>query len=164
LLLDLNIPGRSPAEIGKWVRANFPKTITLVLTAQNQDIYLASLIDAGIAGMLSQDDSPEMLTEAIRVAAQGEIIFDDQQLDRAQQWRKVAGEKWAGLSNRQKQVLQLLAQGTSRKDVAAQLKIGPSAVEYHIGNLPESLMFKSLLEAVCWLHKYFPDDLRATIS
>lgn len=164
LLLDLKIPRPSPVEIGKWVCANYPETASLILTAQNQEAYLASLIDAGFAGMLNQEASAERLIEAVRGVADGEILFDELQLERAQEWRKAAGEKWDGLSRRQRQVLQLVAQGTSREDVAAQLEIGRSAVEYHIGNLLENLKFKSLLEAVCWLHKYFPDDLRTTIG
>jgi two-component system nitrate/nitrite response regulator NarL len=157
LLLDLKISGPSPVEIGKWVRANFPETATLILTAHNPEAYLASLIDAGVVGILSQETSAEKLIEAIQGVAQGEILFDEEQLDRAQQWRKAAGEKWESLSGRQRQILKLMAQGIRRKEVSTRLEIGPSAVGFHINNTLKKLKVKSLLEAVCWLHKYFPD-------
>jgi two-component system, NarL family, nitrate/nitrite response regulator NarL len=162
LLLDLKIPGLSPTKLGKWVRAHSPETVTLALTAQNQEAYLANLIDAGFVGLLSQETSAEKLIEAVRGAAQGEILFDEQQLDQAQQWRAVAGEKWKGLSRRQKQVLQLMAQGVRKKEVVTRLEIGMSAVGFHIVGLLKKLKFKSMLDAVCWLHKYFPDGWGTT--
>lgn len=158
LTLDLKMPGPTPAAIGKWVSANFPETAVLVFTAHDHDSYLASLNDAGVMGILSQEAPTEKLIDAIRRAARGETLFDEPQLERVQQWRKVAGEKWEALSNRQRQISQLLAQGTSRGEVATRLKISKRALEFHIGNILERLKFKSLLEAVCWLHKNFPDD------
>jgi DNA-binding NarL/FixJ family response regulator len=58
------------------------------------------------------------MIEAIARVASCEILFNEQQLYRAELWCKVAGEKWDGLSERQKQILQLLAQGANRADVA----------------------------------------------
>jgi DNA-binding NarL/FixJ family response regulator len=164
LLLDLKIPGLLATDIAMWMRTNYPDTVVLVLTAQEQTVYLANLMDAGIVGILSQDVSAERLVEVIRHAAQGEILFNEQQVDRAQEWRKAAGEKWESLSPRQKEVLLLLALGTSRREVATRLKIGSYAVRFHISNILKKLKVKSIMEAVCWLHKYFPNDLRATSS
>ena len=158
LLLELKMPGLPSAEIERWVRANYPETTTLVLTAHDQDAYLVSMMDAGVVGWLNKEISAEKLTDAIRRAAQGEILFDQQQLDRAEQWRKVAGEKWAGLSKRQKQVLQLLAQGTNRVEVSNRLGSRLRMVDYHIGKFLKKLKVKSLTDAVNWVHKYFPEN------
>src|SRR3990170_5763846 len=54
LLLDLKMPGPSPSEIEKWVRENYPETITLVLTAHDRDAYLSSMVEAGAAGYLDK--------------------------------------------------------------------------------------------------------------
>ena len=50
LLLDLVMPNLSPAELEKWIRTNYPETITLVLTAHDRDAYLSGMIEAGVAG------------------------------------------------------------------------------------------------------------------
>jgi len=68
LLLDLKMPGTSPFEIEKWVRENYPETITLVLTAHDRDFYLAGMMDAGIAGYLSKTERADNLIAAIRRA------------------------------------------------------------------------------------------------
>jgi DNA-binding NarL/FixJ family response regulator len=159
LLLDIKMPGPAPAEIVRWVRINFPETAMLVLTSHDRDAYLVSMMDAGAAGWLSTEVPADGLIGAIKRAANGEILFDEQQLNRAELWRKVAGEKWESLSDRQKQILQLLAQGADRAEVADLLEIGLRAVEYHIYNLSKKLKIRSLTDAVNWVHKYLPDDL-----
>jgi two-component system, NarL family, invasion response regulator UvrY len=54
LLLDLVMPNHNPAELEKWVRENYPETITLVLTAHHRDAYLANMMEAGAAGYLDK--------------------------------------------------------------------------------------------------------------
>jgi DNA-binding NarL/FixJ family response regulator len=140
------------------VRANFPETATLVSTAYDQDAYLVSMMEAGVVGWLGQELPPDRLIGAILRAANGEILFDEQQLERAELWRRVAGEKWESLSERQKLILQLLAQGSNRVEIANQLEIGPRTVEYHINKILKILKVKSLTNAVCWVYKYLPDN------
>jgi len=71
LLLDLVMPGLRPFEIEKWIRTNYPKTITLILTAHDRDYYLAEAIKAGAVGFLTKEEAPQQLVEAIRRAARG---------------------------------------------------------------------------------------------
>ena len=83
LLLDMIMPDHSPYELEKWIRTNFPDTITLVLTAHDRDAYLSSMIEAGAAGYLDKKLRAGQLISAIRRADRGEFLFDKQQLERA---------------------------------------------------------------------------------
>ena len=157
LLLDLKMPGRPSAEVERWVRANHPETTTLILTAHDRDAYLVEIMDAGAAGLLSKEASAERLVGAIRRAVSGEILFDDQQLGRAQRWRKVAGIKWGNLTERERQVLKLLAQDLDKAETARRLKIVEKTVDYHISNMLPKLGFKSFKEAVVWFNTYLSD-------
>jgi two-component system, NarL family, response regulator LiaR len=159
LLLDLKMPGPPPAEIEKWVRIHCPETATLVLTSHDRDSYLTAMIDSGAAGLLNKSESAERLIGAIRRAAGGEILFDNHQLNWARRWREVAGSKWESLTERERQVLKLLAQGLDRAETANRLEIVPRTVDYHIANILKKLDVKSHKEAVCWVHKYVSDDL-----
>lgn len=159
LLLDLKMPGPPPVEIEKWVRTNCPETATLVLTAHDRDSYLTAMIDSGVVGLIDKKETAERLIGAIRRAAKGEILFDNRQLNRARRWREIAGEKWASLTDRERQVLELLVQGLSRVETANHLEIVPKTVDYHIANILKKLDVKSNKEAICWVHKYVPDDL-----
>lgn len=158
LLLDLKMPGPPTSEIEKWVRAHSPETVTLVLTAHDRDAYLAAMMDSGAVGLIDKNDSVERLIESIRRAACGEILFDKQQLGRAQRWRETAGKKWNSLTERERQVLKLLVQGFDRADTAARLEITPRTVDYHIANILKKLDVKSHKDAVCWFHRYISDD------
>lgn len=164
LLLDLKMPGPPPAEIERWVRTHSPETATLVLTAHDRDAYLAAMIDSGAVGLLDKGQSEERLIGAIRRAACGEILFDNQQINRVRRWRAIAGEKWSSLTERERQVLKLLVQGMDREDSAAKLKISQRTVDFHIANILKKLDVKSTKDAVCWVHKYISDDLETMME
>ena len=158
LLLDLKMPGPSAAQIEKWVRTHCPETCTLVLTAHDHDAYLTAMLDAGAVGYIGKNESAERLIGAIRRAAEGEILFDFDQINRAQEWRKAAGDKWASLSERERQILVQLAQGLDRAAISASLQIVPKTVEFHITHILKKLGVKSYMEAVLWMDRYFPDE------
>ena len=159
LLLDLQMPGSHPAEIERWVRTHSPETITLVLTAHDRDAYLASMMEAGAAGFLAKGESAERLIAAIRRAACGEILFDDEQLARVCRWRKAAGEKWESLTDRERQVLQLLVQGLDNKAIAKTLCVTPKTAAYHVTHILSKLEVTSRQEAMAWVHTHLPGDL-----
>lgn len=159
LLLDLMMPGPSPAELEKWVRAHFPDTVVLVLTAHDRDAYLASMMEAGAAGLLNKGESSERLVDAIRRAVHGEILFDAEQLMRVRRWREAAGDKWEELTVREREILRLLSNGLDNEEIAEKLVVSPKTIAYHVSNILGKLGVKSRHEAMAWLHKYMPENL-----
>ena len=159
LLLDLVMPGPSPAQLEKWVRTNFPEVITLVLTAHNRDAYLASMMDAGAAGFLSKTETAEKLITAIRRAISGTSLFTEEQFERALRWRDTAGKKWENLTNREREVLRLLSEGSDNKQLAQELDITVKTASFHVSNILKNLQVKSRHEAVAWAYKYLSDNL-----
>ncbi|MBI2759061.1 MAG: response regulator transcription factor [Chloroflexi bacterium] len=159
LLLEMKMPGPHPLEIQEWVRKHSPKTITLVLTAYNRDDSLATMMDAGVAGYLCENETPEQLVNAIRRAAQGEILFDQAQLVRASQWQEEVGSRLKQLTHRERQILGLLGKGYDNKMVAGELAIAIKTAMYHITNLLRKLGLKNRQEAAIWALKHLSDDL-----
>lgn len=150
LLLDLKMPHLSPVELEKWVRENYPETTTLVLTAHDRDSYLAGMMNAGAAGYLDKKLRAGQLISAIRRAAHGEIIFDKEQMERARRWREDVTTKWESLSNREREVLQLLTDGQDNNAIAASLGISINTVEKHLKNIYRKLGVTSRSEAIHW--------------
>ena len=111
LILDLIMPGPRPSEIEKWVRENYPETITLILTAHDRDAYLAQMMDAGAAGYLSKNESGERLVSAIWRVVKGANIFDEQQLARARRWKNEIEIRLKSLTQREREILGLVAEG-----------------------------------------------------
>lgn len=159
LLLDLVMPGTPAREVEKWVREHYPEVITLVLTAHDRDHYLVGMMEAGAAGYLAKTERAENLIAAIRRAAGGESLFTHEQLIRARNWQKEAGDKWEKLTEREREILLLMEQGLSNKTIARQLGITPKTVAYHVSAIFERLDVESRQKAVAWYRKYFPKDL-----
>ena len=159
LLLDLKMPGIPSFEVERWVRENHPETVTLVLTAHDRDVYPAAMMDAGAAGYLSKAERAENLIEAIRRAAHGGRVFTAEQIERVKKWRRGAAGKWEKLTEREHQVLRLLAQGWSNRQIAEELGVARKTVACHISTILDRLEVESRQKAVAWLREYFPDEL-----
>jgi DNA-binding NarL/FixJ family response regulator len=150
LLLDLVMPNFSPFELEKWVRTNYPETITLILTAHDRDSYLSKMIEAGAVGYLDKKLRAGQLIDAIRRAVCGESLFDKGQLERGRQWREKISSKWESLSDREREVLQKLTEGLSNYAIAKALGIKTNTVEKHLENVYKKLEVTSRAEATHW--------------
>ena len=150
LLLDLVMPGLRPFEVEKWVRANYPETVTLILTAHDRDCYLAKAVEAGAVGFLTKDEPPQRLVEAIRRAACGEVLITGGQLARTHSWQKEVGERWESLTEREREVLALIVRGQSSQQVAEILGISECTVRTHVGSILGKLGVASRAEAIAW--------------
>lgn len=158
LLLDFKMRGPRPAEIEEWIRKNYPQTITLILTAHDQDAYLSEVINSGIAGYVNKSVEINQLIDAIRRAANGEILFDKTQLERVLYWREEVRDKLKQLTNREIEILELLKQGLDNKTIAENLNINVKTITYHITNLFRKLQVKNRQEAFVWATKYMSDN------
>jgi len=150
LLLDLVMRDFSPVEFKRWVRENYPETITLILTAHDRDAYLAGMMEAGAAGYLDKKIRAGQLISSIRRAARGEILFDKEQIERARRWREDVSAKWESLSEREQEVLQLLTEGSDNKALADSLGVTVNTVEKHLANIYKKLGITSRAEAIHW--------------
>jgi len=150
LLLDLVMPNHNPTEFEKWVRENYPGTITLVLTAHDRDSYLAGMMDAGAAGYLDKKLKTNDLLAAIRRAARGEYLYDKEQIERAKRWREEVTATWESLSGREREMLQHLTEGQDNHAIAASLGISINTVEKHLKNIYKKLGVASRSEAIHW--------------
>lgn len=157
LLLDYIMPKLSPSELERWVRENHPETITLVLTAHDRDAYLVGMIEAGAVGYLDKKLKAGELIASIRRAVRGEILFTKEQFERANRWREDVTTKWESLSDREREVLQLLTEGHENKAIAESLNITINTVEKHLANIYDKLGVTSRTEAVHWWDEKITD-------
>jgi DNA-binding NarL/FixJ family response regulator len=157
LLLDLRMPGLRPTDLEAWVRQRYPEIATLVLTAHDRNAYLTAMIDAGVAGYLIKSERLDQLAESVRRAARGEVFITGGQLARAYQWRIEVGERWRKLTQRERQVLRLMAEGLTNAAIAERLGVAPKTVEYHVTHLARKLGCASRPEAIVWAHHHLKD-------
>jgi DNA-binding NarL/FixJ family response regulator len=90
------------------------------------------------------------LISAIRRAANGEILFEKEQVERAFQWVKNVKDRWESLSDREREILQLLTEGKDNKTIAGALEITINTVEKYLSNIYKKLGVTSRTAAILW--------------
>jgi DNA-binding NarL/FixJ family response regulator len=143
-IIDVTLGGVDAIQTTKRIQALSPETRVIVLSAYADELLVPGLIAAGIAGYVLRSDPTSELIQAIR--CQGNDVFlssevaalvKKEQTSNAE--AQAAGNATGLLSPRQRQVLRLIAQGYSSKNIAAKFGISPSTVKSHRKNLMEKL-------------------------
>ena len=144
VLMDLEMPGELDGVAAtRQIRKLRPKTQVIVVTSHHQDEYIFPAVRAGAISYLLKDVEPDELASAIRKAANGEAVLDSRVASRIVQelqgLRKDNVNPFTELSEREFEVLRLIAAGKSNSEIAGILFIGESTVKTHIGNLLKKL-------------------------
>lgn len=150
LLLDLNMPGCSGIELITHIRSHYPDLPILVLSMHNELQIVARALKVGASGYLTKDNEPEILLSAIRKVAAGgrfidpklaeDLVFEFEGLD-----EKKPHEK---LSEREIEVMKLLASGKSVNEIADALFISNKTVSTHKTHLLKKLHLNNITELV----------------
>lgn len=146
LILDLNMPGRSSLEAVPDIREASPETEIVVLTMQNEPAFARRALQAGVRGYVLKEAADAELVQAVRSAALG-----DTYLQPALGARLAAGNDAQaddGLSERERDVLRLIALGHTNAEVAEQLFISIRTVESHRAHIQQKLRVSSRAELV----------------
>jgi two-component system response regulator NreC len=146
LVLDLNMPGEPSIEAIPDLRREFPETQIVVLTMQNEPAYARSALSAGVLGYVLKESADAELVEAIRSAVAG-----DQYLN-PRLGAKVAAEPPPGppdgLSDRELEILRLIALGFTNSQVAEELFLSVRTVETHRAHIQQKLGLNDRAELV----------------
>jgi DNA-binding NarL/FixJ family response regulator len=156
ILMDIAMPVLNGLEATRQILAANPAAKVLVLSAHSDEAYIERLSAAGVAGFLEKQTSAEILTEALHEIAKGNQFFSPsiarrmnaahQPLDRAGLLRPRPNR----LTARESEVLQLVAEGSANKQIAALLSISIKTVEKH----REHLMTKLNIHDTAGLTRY----------
>lgn len=143
LLLDIRMPGRGGIEVCRSVKSVAPRICVLVLTSFDDDDELFGALEAGANGYLMKDTRPERIVTAVRALYDGQSVFDPAIASRLVSGRP-AGDRHGleladPLSERELEVLELMARGHSNKDIARELWIGESTVKTHVSHVLRKL-------------------------
>jgi len=142
LLLDLRMPGDGGVEACRRVREQSPQTAVLVLTSFDEDEEMFGVLSAGASGYILKDTRPERVVHAIRSVAEGQSVFDSSVATRiVSGWSQPTGiDSYSeSLSEREMEVLQLMAKGLSNKEIGRALWIGETTVKTHVSHILRKL-------------------------
>ena len=146
IILDLNMKGLSGLDTLKSLRNEDVDARNVILTVSDAKNDIFALIVAGADGYLLKDTEPDTLLGQIKQIAQGEVILSDSIKDLLLE-RSSSQDPIHALTDREMDVLQLIAKGLSNKQIAAQLFISEETVKVHIRNLLRKLNVHSRVAA-----------------
>lgn len=156
LILDVAMPKLNGIDVAARAQKIQPPPRTLMLSMHLDESYVMRSLNAGARGYLLKDATDEDLLPAIRAVAAGKSFFSPAVSGMlAEEYVEQLHERgltdsYDLLTDREKEVLQLLAEGRSNKEVAVLLEVGLSTVETHRGNLMQKLGLHSTAEIVLY--------------
>lgn len=154
VLMDLMMPGINGVAATRAIREKYPQTQVLVLTSYHDEELVPQAMRAGATGYLLKGVSNQKLIEAIRAANAGQPTMAREAVADLVEAAVPSNKTDIDLSEREREVLTLLAQGSSNKEIAEQLFLSVSTVKYHVRVLFSKLGANSRAEviALAWDH------------
>jgi len=158
--MDYALPGVNGIAAMREILADSPETAVLILSMHSEEALVQRALDAGARGYLLKSAIDLDLPEAVRRAAAGERVIDrnlDQSLSRATSER---AERKRELSARETEVLQLICEGLSNRDIATRLSLSVNTVAVHRANIMNTLGVHKTAELVVYAIQHGLVDLK----
>ena len=171
VLMDLRMPGCDGVRATERIRADHPGTRVVVLTTYAEDADILAALRAGALGYLTKDADRNQIAQAVRGAAAGQSVLDPQVQQRllaaatsapppapaeaqAQAKAPAEGELPDGLTAREGEVLALIAEGLSNREIARRLYVSEATVKSHINRLFAKTGVRDRAQAVNYAYRH----------
>jgi DNA-binding NarL/FixJ family response regulator len=153
VLMDIRMPNLDGLQATKQLMAAGSASRVVILTTFDLDEYVYQALSAGASGFLLKNAPPEQLIGAVRVVAAGDALLAPSITRRViQQFARLpppgGTDALAGLTERERQVLQLVARGLSNAEIAAELFVSDATVKSHVAHLLAKLRLRDRVQAV----------------
>jgi DNA-binding NarL/FixJ family response regulator len=155
VLMDYRLPDGDGAQASERIRAKLPNTAILFLSADASEAAMVRAVEAGASGYVSKSATAEELVSAIRRAAEGEYMLEAATMARLIEQRNASQRQVTGqpqtdreLTNREQEVLALMARGLDNATIAAELGVGYGPVRSHVRSVLGKLGAHSRAQAV----------------
>jgi two-component system, NarL family, response regulator NreC len=153
LVIDVVMPGLTGLEVTQRVKRQWPVVKVIILSMQNNEAYVVSALKSGASGYILKDTGPEELVDAIRAVVKGERYLSKQLSERiinayVSKMDEAEVDPYDTLTNREKEILHLVAEGYTNQEIAERLFISPRTAELHRSNVLNKLSLKNQVDLV----------------
>jgi DNA-binding NarL/FixJ family response regulator len=146
VVMDCALPGMNGLQATRQIMEDSPKTAVLMLSMHTESTWVRQAIEAGAKGYVLKNAMDLELGAAIRKVAAGETVFDPQ----VEQRSVLKGERSAALTHRELEVLQMIVDGKSNKEIATALDLSANTIAVHRANIMNSLGIHKTAELVVY--------------
>jgi DNA-binding NarL/FixJ family response regulator len=146
VVMDCALPGMNGLEATRQILEDAPDTAVLMLSMHTENTWVRQAIEAGAKGYVLKNAMELELGGAIRKVAAGETVFDPQ----VEQHSALKGERNGGLTHRELEVLQMIVDGKSNKEIATDLNLSVNTVAVHRANIMNTLGIHKTAELVVY--------------
>jgi DNA-binding NarL/FixJ family response regulator len=146
VVMDCALPGMNGLQATRQIIADSPHTAVLMLSMHTESTWVRQAIEAGAKGYVLKNAMDLELGAAIRKVAAGETVFDPQ----VEQRSILKGERSAALTHRELEVLQMIVDGKSNKEIATALDLSANTIAVHRANIMNSLGIHKTAELVVY--------------
>jgi DNA-binding NarL/FixJ family response regulator len=146
IVMDCALPGMNGLDATRQIKENSPGSAVLMLSMHSESTWVRQAIEAGAQGYVLKNALDLELGAAIRKVAAGETVFDPQVAQRA----TLKGERDSALTPRELEVLQMIVDGKSNKEIASALDLSANTVAVHRANIMNTLGIHKTAELVVY--------------
>ena len=153
LIVDIMMPCLNGLDVLRQVKERSPDTWSIVLSMQSADVYVVEALKAGALGYVLKETGPSELLNAIHQVVGGQRYLSPKLSERLidmliQTSEKALADPYQTLTNREREVLQMVAEGLSNAEVAKRLSISPRTAELHRGRMMNKLGLHNQTELI----------------
>jgi DNA-binding NarL/FixJ family response regulator len=161
VVVDISLPDTNGIQLAREIRNFLSKTQIMIVSMHSQIDYIAEAFQAGAKGYIVKDSASDRLLQGLESIAQGEYFLDSsishevvkKLIKFPGKEAKITDAAYGTLTPREQEILRLLAEGYSNKDIADKLFISPKTVENHRANIMKKLDLHSTMELVRYAAK-----------
>ncbi|HET9847726.1 MAG TPA: response regulator transcription factor [Candidatus Dormibacteraeota bacterium] len=160
VLMDVRMPGLDGIEATRRIKAEGLPSKVVILTTYDLDEYVFDALTAGATGFLLKHVPPEDLVHGVRLAAEGDALLAPsvtrrliEEFTRGRAAVQPSSDEFHTLTERERDVLRLLARGLSNAEIAGELHVGEATIKTHVAHLLDKLDLRDRVQAVIYAYE-----------